>query len=136
MLLLGIGLLAIPAAASASTPYGSLSNFDVFNDTGEVTHGFEILRGSVRMPRAADDSRPENVSHVAAQSRAGCSSTRRASVGTVEQISPVQSLRRNGAKDLVGPPKPAHRAGFFDSGGPIRFSLRRTYRRADSRLAA
>lgn len=24
----------------------------------------ELLRGSVRMPRAADDSRPENVSHV------------------------------------------------------------------------
>ena len=29
---------------SASTPvqFGSLSNFDVFNDTGKVTHGFEI----------------------------------------------------------------------------------------------
>ncbi len=35
-------LLAAPMSASASISYGTLSNFDVFNDTGEVTHGFEI----------------------------------------------------------------------------------------------
>ncbi len=28
--------------ASGATLYGSLSNFDVVNDTGEVCHGFEI----------------------------------------------------------------------------------------------
>ena len=31
-----------PQAASAELSYGTLSNFDVFNDTGEETHGFEI----------------------------------------------------------------------------------------------
>ena len=31
-----------PASASAEVQYGTLSNFDVFNDTGEETHGFEI----------------------------------------------------------------------------------------------
>ncbi len=33
-----------PSAVTASTPpqFGTLSNFDVFNDTGTVTHGFEI----------------------------------------------------------------------------------------------
>ena len=32
------------ASSSGSTPpqFGALSNFDVFNDTGQVTHGFEI----------------------------------------------------------------------------------------------
>ncbi len=33
------GLIAIPASAGV---YGSLANFDVVNDTGEVAHGFEI----------------------------------------------------------------------------------------------
>src|SRR5690349_1148108 len=28
--------------ASASTAYGDLNNFDVFNDTGQDCHGFEI----------------------------------------------------------------------------------------------
>ena len=28
--------------AFAQTTFGALSNFDVFNETGEVTHGFEI----------------------------------------------------------------------------------------------
>jgi hypothetical protein len=36
------GLLAISQPVSAMTTYGSLSNFDVFNDTGQLTHGFEI----------------------------------------------------------------------------------------------
>ncbi len=35
-------VLLMPAAASAEVTYGTLSNFDVFNDTGEETHGFEI----------------------------------------------------------------------------------------------
>jgi hypothetical protein len=37
-------LLALlgPASASAEVQYGTLENFDVFNDTGEETHGFEI----------------------------------------------------------------------------------------------
>ncbi len=30
------------AAASSPTQFGTLSNFDVFNDTGQETHGFEI----------------------------------------------------------------------------------------------
>jgi hypothetical protein len=30
------------APAQASTAYGSLNNFDVYNDTGESCHGFEI----------------------------------------------------------------------------------------------
>ena len=38
---LAAGLL-IGRAAAAQTTYGTLSNFDVFNDTGEDCHGFEI----------------------------------------------------------------------------------------------
>lgn len=34
--------LALPALAAATTNFGTLSNFDTFNDTGEETHGFEI----------------------------------------------------------------------------------------------
>jgi hypothetical protein len=34
--------LLMPASASAEVQFGTLSNFDVFNDTGEETHGFEI----------------------------------------------------------------------------------------------
>ena len=34
--------IGVPAAGSASTTFGTLSNFDCFNDTGEETHGFEI----------------------------------------------------------------------------------------------
>jgi len=43
-LALPLALLAFmaPATASAEVQYGTLSNFDVFNDTGEETHGFEI----------------------------------------------------------------------------------------------
>lgn len=41
-----IGLLALAALGSntgvASTAYGDLNNFDVFNDTGQDCHGFEI----------------------------------------------------------------------------------------------
>jgi hypothetical protein len=36
-----LGLTTPPASAQQAT-YGTLSNFDVFNDTGEETHGFEI----------------------------------------------------------------------------------------------
>jgi hypothetical protein len=41
---LPLALLALvaPASASAEVQFGTLSNFDVFNDTGEETHGFEI----------------------------------------------------------------------------------------------
>src|ERR1043165_9968223 len=47
---LALGMVAsIPGAASASTKtaaagtqFGTISNFDVFNDTGQVTEGFEI----------------------------------------------------------------------------------------------
>src|SRR3954449_11869169 len=36
-------LVAAPAAsAQAPNTIGALSNFDVFNTTGELTHGFEI----------------------------------------------------------------------------------------------
>ncbi|MCW3068876.1 MAG: hypothetical protein JWL67_1501 [Solirubrobacterales bacterium] len=35
-------VLMAPASASAEVQFGTLSNFDVFNDTGEETHGFEI----------------------------------------------------------------------------------------------
>lgn len=47
VLLLGM-VVTIPGAASASTrhtasvQFGTISNFDVFNDTGQVTNGFEI----------------------------------------------------------------------------------------------
>ncbi|NOT45988.1 MAG: hypothetical protein HOP14_15410 [Acidobacteria bacterium] len=37
-----VALLALCTAASASTAYGTLNNFDVVNDTGQVCHGFEI----------------------------------------------------------------------------------------------
>jgi hypothetical protein len=40
VLMLLVGLM--PATASAEVTYGTLSNFDVINDTGEETHGFEI----------------------------------------------------------------------------------------------
>jgi hypothetical protein len=47
---LGLAVLAAPIAARAQTTptmFGSLFNFDVYNDTGEVAHGFEIeLDGS------------------------------------------------------------------------------------------
>jgi hypothetical protein len=47
---LGLVVLAAPIAARAQTTpttFGSLFNFDVYNDTGEVAHGFEIeLDGS------------------------------------------------------------------------------------------
>ena len=35
-------------AAVASTAYGDLNNFDVFNDTGQECHGFEIELDDVR----------------------------------------------------------------------------------------
>jgi hypothetical protein len=35
-------LAAVPMTVEASNTFGSLSNFDVFNDTGEPCHGFEI----------------------------------------------------------------------------------------------
>jgi plastocyanin len=45
-----LALLAAPVTAraqTATTVFGTLFNFDVYNDTGEVTHGFEIeLDGS------------------------------------------------------------------------------------------
>lgn len=44
MAALPLALLALlaPVSASAEVQFGTLSNFDVFNDTGEETHGFEI----------------------------------------------------------------------------------------------
>ena len=39
---LSLLMLLVPASASAEVQYGTLSNFDTFNDTGEETHGFEI----------------------------------------------------------------------------------------------
>jgi len=38
---LAAAVLAVPSAASASV-FGSLSNFDVVNDTGKHAYGFEI----------------------------------------------------------------------------------------------
>src|SRR5689334_15990950 len=46
-LMLGL-VVALPGAASANThraasvQFGTISNFDVFNDTGQETEGFEI----------------------------------------------------------------------------------------------
>src|SRR3981081_2317204 len=34
--------LLVPVSASAEVQFGTLSNFDVYNETGEETHGFEI----------------------------------------------------------------------------------------------
>ena len=46
---LAIAMLALGAhAASASTAYGDLNNFDVVNDTGQECHGFEIEIEDVR----------------------------------------------------------------------------------------
>jgi len=41
---LGLAFLVLlaPRPAAAQITYGTLSNFDVFNDTGQETHGFEI----------------------------------------------------------------------------------------------
>lgn len=49
---LGLALLAAPrmAAAQTTTFFGSLFNFDVYNDTGEVAHGFEIELDGVANP--------------------------------------------------------------------------------------
>jgi hypothetical protein len=41
-LVLGIGLASVGPLASAELVYGTLSNFDVYNDTGGPTYGFEI----------------------------------------------------------------------------------------------
>ena len=40
--LIGLFLLTMTGRARAQTTFGSLSNFDVFNDTGQPCHGFEI----------------------------------------------------------------------------------------------
>jgi hypothetical protein len=46
---LAIAMLALGAhAASASTAYGDLNNFDAVNDTGQECHGFEIEIDGVR----------------------------------------------------------------------------------------
>jgi hypothetical protein len=45
LIAVSLALAAAPAAAGAQTApttFGSLFNFDVYNDTGEVAHGFEI----------------------------------------------------------------------------------------------
>lgn len=39
---LGMAVFAVRYGHASSTMYGSLSNFDVFNETGQETHGFEI----------------------------------------------------------------------------------------------
>ena len=39
--------------ANASTAYGDLNNFDVFNDTGAECHGFEIELDDVHRVRRA-----------------------------------------------------------------------------------
>src|SRR5512144_3268144 len=41
-LVTALAVLGITSAASAVTLFGSLSNFDVINDTGQPCHGFEI----------------------------------------------------------------------------------------------
>ena len=46
---LAFALLALGShAASASTAYGDLNNFDAVNDTGQDCHGFEIELDDVR----------------------------------------------------------------------------------------
>ena len=42
--LIGAVALGLPALAQAQSAiiYGSLSNFDISNDTGQICHGFEI----------------------------------------------------------------------------------------------
>lgn len=41
---LGFGMLVLPTVAQAQSAviYGSLSNFDISNDTGQICHGFQI----------------------------------------------------------------------------------------------
>ena len=39
---LALFALVNPAASQTPALFGTLSNFDVFNDTGQETHGFEI----------------------------------------------------------------------------------------------
>lgn len=41
-LLASVAIMAAPAAAEATTIFGSLGNFDAVNNTGSVAHGFEI----------------------------------------------------------------------------------------------
>lgn len=41
-LLAGVAFLVLPNAASATTIFGSLGNFDAVNNIGSVAHGFEI----------------------------------------------------------------------------------------------
>lgn len=51
--LAGLLALAAPAAASAQSAiiYGSLSNFDISNDTGHVCHGFEVKMDGIDVSR-------------------------------------------------------------------------------------
>ena len=44
VLALYVAALLVGRGAAAQTTLGALSNFDVFNDTGEESHGFEIER--------------------------------------------------------------------------------------------
>ena len=46
-------IVSLPSSARASIMYGSLSNFDVVNDTGEICRGFEIELEGVNPPDIA-----------------------------------------------------------------------------------
>ena len=50
------GLVAAAGPAWAQATYGTLSNFDVFNDTGEDCHGFEIELTASRAPTSRSPS--------------------------------------------------------------------------------
>lgn len=49
--ILGLALTPVAASAQQVTLFGSLGNFDVMNDTGQETHGFEIeIQGASGVP--------------------------------------------------------------------------------------
>jgi hypothetical protein len=49
-----IALACVPLASQASATFGSLANFDVVNDTGEIAHGFEIELEGLDKSRITD----------------------------------------------------------------------------------
>ncbi|OYU15739.1 MAG: PEP-CTERM sorting domain-containing protein [Alphaproteobacteria bacterium PA4] len=53
-LLASVAMAGLPAAASATTIFGSLGNFDAVNNTGSVAHGFEIELEGIHASNVTD----------------------------------------------------------------------------------
>lgn len=53
-LLAGAAVIAMPVAASATTIFGSLGNFDAVNNTGSIAHGFEIELEGIHASNVTD----------------------------------------------------------------------------------